>query len=318
MNDEYRLLDYLNSLYPITPIFRAKLASHMAVVYFEPMDVLLYFQKKAEKAWWLIEGYIVALGFNGKGEEVVIKIFYPGLIATNLSSFMTDEPSVFRLVAIGSVKTQELQKEAFIKLKIYRETNELLAKVALIYKNRESQRLQILLLPIPERVREFVRNYPVAGLPDQYIASWLRITREEYQEQIALLPEEGIVMGKASVGDALSPVAINLARKIELYIKANYVDHELTTLSVIALAFSVSEDTVVRHFKKEFGKTVAAYTREYRMDRAKAMLAEGRKVYDIAEALGYQNEYNFRRDFKNFFQLTPSQMTKAIRPDGLK
>ena len=312
MADEFHLLDYLHALHPITTAFRTKLLRFLEVLDYKPMKELLRLHRKADKAWWLVEGYVVALEENTAGEEEVLKLFYPGQIVTNLSSFISEENSTFRLVAIGAVKVQELSRPDFLKLKIYPETNELLAKVAIWYKFRERQRLQALLLPIPERVSEFLAQYPVAGLPDQYAASWLRISVAEYRSQIAELAAAGIQMREAHVSDFLAGLEQNLARKVEAYLKLHYANHKLTHLSEVARVFKVSGDKISRHFQKEFDKSVAVYTKEFRMAEAKSMLLKQHKVQSIAGTLGYSSEYNFRRDFKAFFKVTTSQMLKDL------
>jgi two-component system response regulator YesN len=59
-------------------------------------------------------------------------------------------------------------------------------------------------------------------------------------------------------------------------------------------------------FKKVTGMTVVQFVTTERMERAKTMLAEGKQVQEIAQALGYEDRPHFSELFKKHTGMTPS------------
>lgn len=61
-------------------------------------------------------------------------------------------------------------------------------------------------------------------------------------------------------------------------------------------------------FKQETGKNFVKYLMDYRLQKAKEMLEEGKmKIMDIGRSCGYPNQSYFNRIFKNNFGVTPKQ-----------
>ncbi len=61
-------------------------------------------------------------------------------------------------------------------------------------------------------------------------------------------------------------------------------------------------------FKKETGSNVIKYITDYRMEKAKRLLEEGKlKIIQVAQACGYGNQSYFNRLFKNYYGVTPKQ-----------
>lgn len=64
-------------------------------------------------------------------------------------------------------------------------------------------------------------------------------------------------------------------------------------------------------YKAVFGVTPKADLQVIRLEHAKVLLAEGRRsVREIAELVGYENEYYFIRAFKSFTGKTPGKYTR--------
>lgn len=68
-----------------------------------------------------------------------------------------------------------------------------------------------------------------------------------------------------------------------------------------------------RSFKQVCGKNFIDYLTDLRMEKAKALLRDSeRKIFDIAEQVGYQHSY-FNRLFKKFEGVTPTQYRERAR-----
>ncbi|MNN93050.1 HTH-type transcriptional activator Btr [compost metagenome] len=63
-----------------------------------------------------------------------------------------------------------------------------------------------------------------------------------------------------------------------------------------------------RAFKEITGYTVIEFFNKLKMDKAKALLLEGdMKIKDVAQTLGYSDEFYFSRLFKKMEGLSPSE-----------
>ncbi|MNH45884.1 HTH-type transcriptional activator Btr [compost metagenome] len=63
-----------------------------------------------------------------------------------------------------------------------------------------------------------------------------------------------------------------------------------------------------RAFKEITGYTVIEFFNKLKMDKAKALLLEGdMKIKDVAQTLGYSDEFYFSRLFKKTEGLSPSE-----------
>ena len=75
----------------------------------------------------------------------------------------------------------------------------------------------------------------------------------------------------------------------------------------IATMLNASESTLAKHFKKETGMSIGRYREQLIMDRARQLLAEGKlSVGEIAEELGFADQFYFCKYFKQHQGLTPS------------
>lgn len=89
-----------------------------------------------------------------------------------------------------------------------------------------------------------------------------------------------------------------------------YIDEhpeEPLTVERLAQLAALSPKHFAELFKKTYGKSVREYMTGLRLNRAKRlMLSSGRRLKDIAHAVGYQDEFYFSRLFKKEFGLSPS------------
>ena len=94
------------------------------------------------------------------------------------------------------------------------------------------------------------------------------------------------------------------------YIRQNYRDGDLSQAG-IAEAMAVTSPYLSGIFKKTMGITMVQYVTMVRMEAARELLLnEEVDVKDVAEQVGYHDEYYFSRCFKKQYGLSPLQMKK--------
>ncbi|WP_261305374.1 response regulator [Paenibacillus andongensis] len=69
-------------------------------------------------------------------------------------------------------------------------------------------------------------------------------------------------------------------------------------------------------FKKVTGMTVVQFVTTERMEQAKIMLAQGKQVQEIAQALGYEDRPHFSELFKKHTGMTPSEFKQLYSAKG--
>ncbi|MBO5069778.1 MAG: helix-turn-helix transcriptional regulator [Roseburia sp.] len=85
----------------------------------------------------------------------------------------------------------------------------------------------------------------------------------------------------------------------------------------MAKMLNVSESTLAKHFKKETGMSIGDYREQLVMGRARQLLALGKlSVGEIAEELGYCDQFYFSRYFKEHQGMTPSAYKQRYKISG--
>ncbi len=108
---------------------------------------------------------------------------------------------------------------------------------------------------------------------------------------------------------------LNLKYSQRVYQIIDYIENNYTVLhlnnKVIANLFFITEKTLIKTFKQEFGITPHYYLMNYRMEKAKTLLISDRicpsHVYPL---VGYSDFHSFRRQFKKHFGFPPSKCLK--------
>lgn len=102
-----------------------------------------------------------------------------------------------------------------------------------------------------------------------------------------------------------------LVNQIESYIAEHYHERDLS-IDRIAMALQFENSYLRRVYKRSTGVTIAQRIDEIRIQRAKALLQEGRLLNrEIAEAVGYSDQYYFSRRFKEISGETPTEYRSA-------
>ncbi|GGD59489.1 response regulator [Paenibacillus nasutitermitis] len=79
------------------------------------------------------------------------------------------------------------------------------------------------------------------------------------------------------------------------------------TLHTVAERLYVNSSYLSRLFKQEMGTVFSAYVLERKMERAKAILQEGLKVYDAARMVGYRDVSYFTKVFRKYWGMNPGE-----------
>ncbi|GIP56668.1 AraC family transcriptional regulator [Paenibacillus sp. FSL W8-0186] len=110
------------------------------------------------------------------------------------------------------------------------------------------------------------------------------------------------------------PSAKKELSEIKQYMEEHF--HEPLTIAQLAEMANVSPKYFVDLFKKSFGKSAMKYLSELRINQAKRYLLSGEgqlRLRDIAQMVGYSDEFYFSRKFKKEVGISPSDYIKRAR-----
>jgi len=79
----------------------------------------------------------------------------------------------------------------------------------------------------------------------------------------------------------------------------------------LAKLCGVSTNTLRRHFLQQMRKTPGVWLAEQRQHQAIELLRDGSSIKEVAACLGYKQQTNFTRKFKEFWGACPSLQSPA-------
>lgn len=124
---------------------------------------------------------------------------------------------------------------------------------------------------------------------------------DEVEEAFCRVMEKAGSMQQDKAADVSQTVA-----EIIRIVKNEYMED--LSLEGIAGKVCLTPAYVSYIFKQETGVSLIKYLTDYRMQRAKVLLEQGKmKIVDVGKACGYPNQSYFNRLFKNHFGVTPKQ-----------
>ncbi|MBO5373130.1 MAG: response regulator [Lachnospiraceae bacterium] len=124
-------------------------------------------------------------------------------------------------------------------------------------------------------------------------------TRTEIGE---ILHEMGEVICEKEVRDGISNYTIN--RTVE-YIRIHYM--EGISLEETAEALNITPEYLSMLFKREMGMNFSVFLKKFRISHAKRLLkGTDMKIYEVAEACGYNNSNYFTKVFKEETGISPA------------
>ncbi len=99
---------------------------------------------------------------------------------------------------------------------------------------------------------------------------------------------------------------------VRRYIEDNYI-HKDFNLSEVASVIGLNDTYFSMKFKKEFGMNFSDYLKQLRIRNAKNLIkTTNMKVYEVSEAVGYNNVEHFTRVFKNVEGVSPKKYMESI------
>ncbi|CCO46382.1 putative transcriptional regulator, AraC family protein [Vibrio nigripulchritudo SOn1] len=102
-------------------------------------------------------------------------------------------------------------------------------------------------------------------------------------------------------------------RKTESYLLANY--HHPITLKPLADHLYTSESSVRRLFQKHYNESFSQHLKKIRLNVACGLLMNtDLPIRIVMEKVGYENQANFNRQFKQYKQVTPLEYRKKVKP----
>lgn len=108
------------------------------------------------------------------------------------------------------------------------------------------------------------------------------------------------------ISDKRSPRNKRIVDEAIRYIEAKYADKEMN-LQAIAAHTGVSAPYMSKMFREVAGKPITQYLTEYRLEKARAMLAErsDAKIVQVADESGFNDYPYFSKVFKKHYGMSP-------------
>ncbi len=129
-------------------------------------------------------------------------------------------------------------------------------------------------------------------------------------EEVALMQSafyELLALHAESATDAVSPSCLK-AQSVKNYIKDNY--HQPIKISELAEKYNFTRSYLYSFFKKEYGVSPKEYLLNYRIDKAKQLLADtavSLTVKEVAFAVGFEDPLYFSRVFHKKNGVSPTK-----------
>lgn len=100
--------------------------------------------------------------------------------------------------------------------------------------------------------------------------------------------------------------------EVEKFIKKHYMED--INLKLLSEKFYINPVYLGQQFKKYFGKHFNDYLNEIRIEEAKKILARtNKKIYEVAECVGYKNTDYFVGRFQKSVNMSPSEYRKSLQ-----
>ena len=172
------------------------------------------------------------------------------------------------------------------------------------------------LRPLLEKASQILYNYFTVrllwavGRPTGSLLGLARCCRENAHLQPLLTEQDPIQFVEAGDGDATAG-KMQVVAQVQEYIRAHL--SEKLTLADVAAVFNFSPNYLSQLFGKYGDSGFVEYITETRIAAAKEMLERGdKKVYEIAEDLGFESSFYFSKVFKKVTGLSPREYQQSL------
>jgi len=103
-----------------------------------------------------------------------------------------------------------------------------------------------------------------------------------------------------------------LSSAITKYVKEHFSDSSLN-VNTLSYIFDKTPSYLSSIFKSETGKMLNRYIAETRIHNAELLLLSDQKIDLIAEQCGFSDTTTFRRSFKRYLGMTPTEYQKSYK-----
>lgn len=104
---------------------------------------------------------------------------------------------------------------------------------------------------------------------------------------------------------------IDIISMVYEFIARNYSKD--ISLQILSNTFYLNKEFLSRAFKKRYGIGITSFINQNRLNKAAELLKKGCKINDTAEAVGFNDVNYFSRQFKKYFNMTPSEYVDRFR-----
>lgn len=131
-------------------------------------------------------------------------------------------------------------------------------------------------------------------------------------ERIRALLREKDLQKESSAASSSDLQHQDLVQKVKTYIRENY---RSASLEEAAFYTHFSTTYLSTTFKNLSGISFSGYLLKVRMEKALELLSdESKKLYEIADSVGYVNPKNLTRNFKDYYKITPQEYRAGKQP----
>lgn len=139
---------------------------------------------------------------------------------------------------------------------------------------------------------------------------------EEYMRILNHNPKTNLLKSFITLADYYCSVTaikyrsnVSLSTAVAEYVNSHFCDPRMN-VNTLSYEFGKTPSYISSLFKAETGKMLNQYISETRLHQAKILLISGEKVDDIYKKCGFSDITTFRRAFKRYVGLTPSEYRK--------
>lgn len=117
--------------------------------------------------------------------------------------------------------------------------------------------------------------------------------------------------GDVATAELPEKTSKDIAKTIHEYILQHM--HEAVTLDALQQLIGINKFSLIRHFKKQYVATPAAYHMQCRVAEAKKLLSQGADVMEICAELNFYDQAHFINEFRKMYGVTPAVYSKQIK-----
>lgn len=138
------------------------------------------------------------------------------------------------------------------------------------------------------------------------VSLWEAIEEKETINEIKVWVEEFFVKVFDGISNKVSQRITRILEQIDEYIKNNY-DKDIS-INDLSKKIFLTPNYLSNIFSQNTGENFTKYLSRYRIERAKTLIRSGNyKLYEIGEMVGYKNSDYFRKVFKEYTGVSPSE-----------